>query len=92
MSSLRAALYSVMWIQHIEVHVQFGKSICWLWSSGWDGLECCPIALPILPVTVEAGQKLSLCDNDHSGPLGHYFPKDNLHEAHLLFCKDHGSV
>lgn len=48
--------------------------------------------MPILPVIVEAGEKLSLCDNDHSGPLGHYFPKDNLHEAHLLFCKEHGSV
>lgn len=36
---------------------------------------------------VEVSQKLSLYDNDHSGPLDHYSPEDNLNEAHLLFCK-----
>lgn len=41
---------------------------------------------------VGVGQKLSLRDNDHSCPLGHHFPEGDLHEAHLLFCKEEGSA
>jgi hypothetical protein len=43
-------------------------------------------------VVIEVGQKLSLCDNDHSCLLGHHFPEDNLNKAHLLFCKEVGSA
>lgn len=56
------------------------------WNADPEVLSQCRYCWGI----VEVGQKLSLCDNDHSCPLGHRFPEDDLHEAHLLFCREGG--
>lgn len=96
--SSKSALCSCRWILPAEKwRYRSEKLICFpKWSLGWHvGMQ--PkvyVTDMILPdwlleerVIIEAGQKLSLYDNDHVCPLGYPFPEDNLSELICCFAR-----